>query len=129
MRMSKVSRGALIKGILGEVSPGPSSPSRPMTTRMSHSFSFCAGRLLGDSSNYVEFVCSSPFLKQFLTTLIGRKKGIATQREGTSRAILKSVGVLPSSLMGPEFHALSHSINIKEITSTDLPKRTSHSNL
>lgn len=74
MRMSKLSGGALIKCILGEVSLGLSSPSRPMTTGMSHSFNFCAGRLLGDSLNYVTLVCSSPFLEQFLTTLIGRRK-------------------------------------------------------
>lgn len=45
--------------------------------------------------------------------------------KGKSQSILKSVGVLPSKLREPEFHALSHSINIKGIMSTDLPKRTS----
>lgn len=108
---------------------GPSSPSRHMTTRVSHSFSCCAAQLPSDSLNYVEFACSSPFLEQFIATLIGGKKYHSNQdTEGESPGILKSVGVLPSSSLEPGFHALSHSINIKEIMSTDLPKMTSHSN-
>lgn len=108
---------------------GPSSPSRHMTTRVSHSFSCHAGQLPSDSLNYVEFACSSPFLEKFISTLTGRKKSHSNQdAEGKSPSILKSVGVLPSSLLEPGFHALSHSINIKEIMSTDVPKRTSHSN-
>lgn len=81
VRMMKLSGGTLIKCTLGEVSMGPSSPSRHMTTRVSHSFSCYAGRLPSDNLNYVEFACSSPFLEQFIAPLIGGKKVIATKTQ------------------------------------------------
>jgi len=81
--MTKLSGGTLIKHALGEVSAGPRSPSRHLTTRVSHSSSCCAGQLPNDSLNYVEFACSSPFLEQFIATMIGgeeeKKNLIATK--------------------------------------------------
>lgn len=95
---------------------------------------FLTGQLPGDSLNYVELACSSPFLEQLLAAVIWKEKEKKKNRnsyqdtKGKSQSTLKSLRVLPSKLIEPEFHALSHSINIKEIMSTDLPRRTSLSN-
>lgn len=73
---------------------------------------------------------SFPWTAPCSSDMKGKRKSRNSYQDtkGKSQSTLKSLGVLPSKLIEPEFHALSHSINIKEIMSTDLPRRTSLSN-